>query len=253
MINDLLKFDITEKFSLDIYNKNYYNVFNDYNKVSFDNKQRIQELYNKSECFEVPYLENNLAWGKEKVYYPFTSTLVKIIETDKGRTSVQFHPLKEENWFSLNDITKYYDGNKWTKLSRFEGIRILPNAIHSLEQKSFVLEIQDNNLFDQKETMRIKDFFNRKVDQEEDYIKYLMPTKKGKILTITNNDYIPNDNSVDYLVFPLEKVVTVKYDNIEYDLKKQNLYFVKKGFKTIDNSNKSICIRCNYYEKKNNN
>lgn len=252
MIKNLLKLDITKNFSTDVYNNIYDKVFNEYNKVSNKNIKKIQELYNNNRCFEVPFLENTLAWGKEKVYYPFTSILVKIIDTYKGRTSVQFHPLKEENWFSLNDKTKYYDGIKWSTLPKFDGIRIPPNSIHSLEQNSFILEIQDNNLFDHKETVRIKDFLGREVDKEEEYIKYLIPTKKGKILRISNNEYSSNDNSFDYFIFPLDEDVTVIYDDIKYNLKKLNLYFIKKGFKNIENSNKSICIGCKYYEKNDN-
>ena len=253
MINNLLKFNITKNFSLDIYNNSYFNIFNEYNKISCNDKHKLQELYSNNKCFEVPFLENTLAWGKEKVYYPFTSTLVKIVETYKGRTSVQFHPLKEENWFALNDKTKYYDGTRWNKLNKFNGIRITQNGIHSLEKNSSVLEIQDNNLFDCKETIRIKDFLNRNVDNKEEYMKYLIPTKRGKILKISNADYSSNNRSVDYLVFPLKNDVIVKYNNEEYNLSKQNLYFVKKGFKIINNAHNAVCIRCNYYEKNNDN
>ena len=83
MINNLLKFNITKNFSLDIYNNSYFNIFNEYNKISCNDKHKLQELYSNNKCFEVPFLENTLAWGKEKVYYPFTSTLVKIVETYK--------------------------------------------------------------------------------------------------------------------------------------------------------------------------
>ena len=81
----------------------------------------ILKSYNENKCFEVPFFIDKLAWGNEKIYYPFTIVLIKVLSNDVGRTSIQFHPLKTECWVALNEKTTYFDGNNWDELKNIVG------------------------------------------------------------------------------------------------------------------------------------
>ena len=249
IINDI---KLTNDFCVEIYNSDIFSkYFNDYNKQTNDSIRKIIDLYENNSCFKVPFIINELAWGYEKVYYPFTTSLIKILSNNIGRTSIQIHPLKIESWFALNDITKYYDGTSWNNLKKYRGIKIPANTIHSLERNSLVLEIQDNNLFDKSETIRIKDFLGRNVDKFETYLKCLIPIKKNKISDIKDLNYSIIDNNNDYLIFSFEDGNAVVYDDNEYQIEKNNLYFVKRGFKMKIKEDNIVYIRCEYFENKN--
>lgn len=140
---------------------------------------------------------------------------------------------------------------EWIK--KYSEIRILSRTIHSLGKGSYVLEIQDNVVFDNKETMRIKDFLGRKIDNIEDYLKYLISTKKWTISQLTTKNYLRIDKNCDYLIFSFEDKIVIKYnDNKEYSIEKNILYFAKKGFEVLNNDDNVVYIKCEYFETKNN-
>ncbi len=242
--------NITEDFNTSVYADNFSKYLNMYNKKTLDNIDNILKLYNDNKCFEVPFFIDKLAWGTEKIYYPFTTLLIKVLSNDIGRTSIQFHPLKTECWFALSEKTFYFDGNNWNRLKKYSGIKIPSRTVHSLEKGSYVLEIQDNVIFDNKETMRIKDFLGRKIDNIQDYLKYLIPTKRGTISQITTKNYSKIDKNSDYLIFSFVDKIEIKYDDKEYTIEKNILYFAKNGFEILNNNDNVLYIRCEYFEAK---
>lgn len=253
MNEEINSINITKEFNASIYTSYFGKYLNKYNKTTLDNIDCILKLYNENKCFEVPFFIDNLAWGTGKIYYPFTTLLIKVLSNDIGRTSIQFHPLKTECWFALSEKTTYFDGNNWNELKKYSGIRIPSRTIHSLEKGSYVLEIQDNVVFDNKEAMRIKDFLGRKIDNIEDYLKYLIPTKRETISQLTTKNYLRIDKNCDYLIFSFEDKIVIKYDNDkEYSIEKNILYFAKKGFEVLNNDDNVVYIKCEYFETKNN-
>lgn len=101
--------------------------------------------------------------------------------------------------------------------------------------------------------MRIKDFLGRKIDNIEDYLKYLISTKKWTISQLTTKNYLRIDKNCDYLIFSFEDKIVIKYnDNKEYSIEKNILYFAKKGFEVLNNDDNVVYIKCEYFETKNN-
>ena len=102
--------------------------------------------------------------------------------------------------------------------------------------------------------MRIKDFLGRKIDNIEDYLKYLIPTKRGTISQLITKNYLRIDKNCDYLIFSLEDKIVIKYDDDkEYSIEKNILYFAKKDFDILNNDDNVVYIKCEYFETKNNN
>ena len=136
--------------------------------------------------------------------------------------------------FALSKKTTYFDGNNWNKLKKYSGIRIPRRTVHSLEKGSYVLEIQDNVIFDNNETIRIKDFLGRKIDNIEDYLKYLIPTKRGIISQLTTKNYLRVDKNCDNLIFSFEDKTVIKYDgDKEYSIEKNILYLTKDSINIL--------------------
>ena len=72
-MNKVFKINITKKFDFSIYSDaTLLNIMNEYNKITY--KDRNKNFYlQQQNFFKVPYVEFSYLWGKEKVFYPFSS------------------------------------------------------------------------------------------------------------------------------------------------------------------------------------
>lgn len=246
---DIPYINIAKKFNISLYSKEDDNYFNDYNILTKNNINLIKDLYDKNDFFVVPFVINKTIWGEEKIFYPFTTKLIKILNSNFNNLSIQLHPLKEESWIVLNDTTKIFNKNKWINLEKYSGVKIQRNLVHSLSKNSLVLEIQDNNPFDKNETIRLYDFSNRKTNKKSDYYKYLLVNHQSKLKYINYNEYDKCDKNNDYLVFILEGCMKIKYNNNVYLLSASNdLFFIKKGFEILSKDGIVLFIKNQYYK-----
>ena len=119
------------------------------------------------------------------------------------------------------------DEEKEYKMKKFSTVNISKNTIHSLKKGSKVFEEQDNNLFDNRETIRIFDFLNRKVDSPQDYLKYLLPQHKDKMEL---NGSIESDYTLngDKFVFFIEGEIIVEDKGKKFFLTKMKNYIFLK-------------------------
>lgn len=219
---------------------------NEYNQFTINELSLINDLM-KQNYFKVPSILINQAWGTEKVFYPFSTKLFKIISNNLGDTSLQLHPIKNEYYISLSDETIVIDEEKEYKMKKFSTVNIPKNTIHSLKKGSKVFEEQDNNLFDNRETIRIFDSLNRKVDSPQDYLKYLLPQHKDKmeINGSIESDYTLNG---DKFVFLIEGEIIVEDRGKKIFLnEKEELYFLKNSIKIKEIKGKVKIINCRYY------
>ena len=132
-------------------------------------------------------------------------------------------------------------------MKKFSTVNIPKNTIHSLKKGSKVFEEQDNNLFDNRETIRIFDSLNRKVDSPQDYLKYLLPQHKDKmeINGSIESDYTLNG---DKFVFLIEGEIIVEDRGKKIFLnEKEELYFLKNSIKIKEIKGKVKIINCRYY------
>ncbi len=251
MINNILNIKFIEKFDLSVYKNSYVKkMLNDNNKVTLDFLDKLQKLYNNG-WFEVPYVKNTLAWGEEIVFAPFSDKLFKVLHNNLNDTSLQIHPLKSERWLSLSDST-YVETDKCVqKLCYLDYINIPNNTIHSLKKDSLVFEEQDNNLFDNNETIRIYDKLGRKVNDEIDYYKYLLPLYRGKIKKLDNNLELNNITEKNYnkFIFIIEGNVKIKYKDKIYILdKEKRLFFINKDCQIISIDGLARIISSKFYK-----
>ena len=219
---------------------------NEYNQFTINELSLINDLM-KQNYFKVPSILINQAWGTEKAFYPFSTKLFKIISNNLGDTSLQLHPIKNEYYISLSDETIVIDEEKEYKMKKFSTVNIPKNTIHSLKKGSKVFEEQDNNLFDNRETIRIFDSLNRKVDSPQDYLKYLLPQHKDKMEL---NGRIESDYTLngDKFVFLIEGEIVIKDDGKQNSLnEKEELYFFKNSVEIKEIKGKAKIIDCRYY------
>ena len=89
MINIVEKLDQ----DLSIYSNNALIPYlNECNQYTINELTLINDLMKKS-YFKVPCIFINQAWGTEKVFYPFSTKLFKIISNNLVDTSLQLHPI----------------------------------------------------------------------------------------------------------------------------------------------------------------
>ena len=247
-MDNLFEIKFSYDFNIDIYkNSKYTKYFNQYNK---ETKKIIKEIENnyKNNYFLVPSKIYETAWGWEKVFLPFTSMLFKILNTNKANTSLQIHPLKSEKYISLNNNTIIFDGIRKYKMEKNSTILIPKNTLHQQKKGSLVLEEQDNVIFDNKETIRIYDDLNRKINSKKEYYKYLLPQYKGKIQISNKYENIYKEQ-YDRFVFIINGYLIINKDGEKIKLDKDNeLYFIGKKV-TIEKIMGDVYVtRCKYYK-----
>lgn len=245
-MNKIYNIKLTKKVDLSIYkDKNLYEMMNEYNKETYKNIDLITE-YIKKDFFKVPSIKYSYAWGQEKVFYPFTSKLYKVLETSINDTSIQIHPLKTEKYLSLSDNTIITDKANTVRCKKGEVINIPNNTIHSLLKNSRVLEEQDNLIFDNKETVRIEDKLKRKVSEPQEYIKYLLP----QFLNHFNIEKLKNYNGRnDKFIYIADGKVEIEYKGIKISLEEnEELYYLSKNVKINKIEGLVKIIECEYYK-----
>lgn len=221
--------NLTKEKNLDIYKNPKYNVyFNEYNKKTVNKLNYLQNIINQP-YFHVPYFDKKTIWGKERIFYPFTDKLFKIIDTTINDTSIQLHPLKNEKWYPLKS-SHIYDGINWCKVNNKNIINIKINTIHCMKKGSRVFEIQDNNLFDTKETIRIYDINGRQTDDETIILKNLMPKSRNSIDILDNKviNKIINDNDLFIFVIKGKVELNLKENIVKFN--KNELYYINKNY-----------------------
>ena len=211
------RFKNSNKIDLSIYSETF--EFNEYNIKTKDNLSMISELLEK-DYFEVPYYIRKRKWGEEKVYLPFTNKLFKVINTSFNDTSVQLHPSKTEVWYPLKN-SNIYNGKEWINVGTTNKIIIPSHTIHCMKRGSIVFEEQDNNFLDNNETIRLFDINKREIKNKYEYINYILPQHKNKMLITINKNIMTNN---DFYLFVIDGINKIK----EKVLDKNKLYYVKK-------------------------
>ena len=231
-------FNITNDICLDIY-LNYNFNLNDYNKVT---KQNICDLkqYLDKDYFVVPSYIRYTEWGFERIFFPFTDKLFKIVSTNHNDTSIQLHPRKSEVWYPLVNST-IFDGNKWINVTNKNKIIIPKNSIHCMKYNSSVFEVQDNSFFDTEETIRIFDINNRIIEDKDKYLKYCLPHNKDKLKIEHNQNNIHVKG--DVFLFIIDGQAKINGTN----LVSNELYYVKeKMIKMIEMKGNIVVVPAIY-------
>lgn len=211
---------MTKNVNLDVYkNPLYINNLNEYNLHSYENIELIKELL-KNDYFIVPSYTKKTEWGDEIIYYPFTNKLFKVINTYINDTSIQVHPLKCEKWYPLKE-SNIFDGYKWIPVNKTKIVDIKRNSIHCMKKNGKVFEIQDNNLFDKRETIRIYDVNNRPIDTSQNILNNTMPNNKNNVLIIDNN--LKLESLYDILLYIIDGNAYINNKKI----KSNTLYYIK--------------------------
>ena len=223
-------------------NKKINNLFNDINKYTLNNIDKISELYN-SKVFKVPSYIKECAWGSEKIFLAFSNKLFKVIDTSLNDTSLQLHPLKKEIWYPIKKCV-INDGKKDISVDKRDKIIIKENTVHSLRKGSIVFEVQDNTLFNHLETIRIYDESNREIHEDRFY-SHNMPMFRNKIKIIKmlkGEKCVLQKNSFIY-----------SFDNInilnetKYEINKNELWYLSKGTEILDDGDYLI-IECKFFK-----
>ena len=239
-----------DEFDSTFYEKvNIVNNLNLNNIVIKDNINEIKKLLKKG-CFKVPSQIINQSWGEEKIFYPFSAKLFKIVSNFKGDTSVQMHPLKNELWVALNDNTNIITEDNEKKLNYLEGMDIPKCTIHSLKQKSEIYEEQDNNIFDNSETIRIYDKLGRKTNFEKEVYKFLIPGIKRTAIILKLEDIMYNSSlsTKDRFVFIFKGEITIKLkDKVIKFNQKNELYFLSRDTEIINIEGYVRIVEIMYY------
>lgn len=255
MNNKLIKIDYDNKFNLSAFKTSKLKtLLNDNNKVTIDYLNILESLYSEG-WFEVPFTKNQLSWGYEKVFIPFTDKLFKILENDINDTSVQIHPIKNERWLSLSDLSNVEDEKGIKKFPYLCYVDIPKNTIHSLKKGSLVFEEQDNNLFDNNETIRIYDKLGRKVNEEVDYYKRLLPQYRGELKKLKVKSELNNIplGENDKFIFIISGIVKIKFkDKVQILNKERALFFISSECEIILIDGLSRIVNCKYYKVVNN-
>ncbi len=255
MNNRPIKIDYDNKFNLSVFKDSRLKfLLNNNNIQTLKYLCMFKNLYNNG-WFEVPFIENKLSWGHERLFIPFTNKLFKILENDINDTSLQLHPLKTERWLSLSDKSFLEDEFGLKKFQYLSYIEVPKNTIHLLKKNSLVFEEQDNNLFDNNETIRIYDKLGRKINDEKDYYKQLLPQYRGKIKKLNINSELNNipGGRKDKFIFIIKGKVEIKYNEKKYILNKEkSLFFICSNCEIISIDGISRIVNCKYYKVINN-
>lgn len=247
-MDNTFEIKFSNNYDLSLYkNPKFAKYFNLYNK---ETKRIVNEIDNKykDNYFVVPSVFYETAWGWEKVFLPFTSVLFKVLSTNKANTSLQFHPLKSEQYIALNNNTKVFDGTTIYEMKKNNFMRVPRNTLHQQKRGSLVLEEQDNVLFDNQETIRIFDDLNRKINNKKDYYKYLLPQYKNKILFSKKYSSFNKEN-VDRFAFIIDGylIINVNGEEIKLD-KEKELYFIGKKVLIKKIVGYVYVTKCKYYK-----
>ena len=245
-MNKVYKIDITKDFDFSLYNNTtLLNIMNEYNKITYKNRNIILNLQ-QQDFFKVPYTEFTYLWGKEKVFYPFSTKLFKVLDTNLADTSLQLHPLKTEKYYCLNNTTIVTDMINDIKCQKGYYINIPNNTIHSLLKGSRVFEEQDNLIFDNAETIRIYDKLNRKVSLPQEYVKYLLPQFLKKFSKENLTNYNGKNNK---FIFIADGEVEIECNNNKIILTdKEQLYYLNKQVKINKIKGFVRIIECEFYK-----
>lgn len=235
---------LTNDKTIEIYkNKNLSNLFNDINNKTTKDISLLENIFNEK-IFKVPSFKKKLSWGYETIFLPFTNKLFKIIETKYNATSLQLHPIKNETWYPLKNVT-INDGLKDIKIEHDTIIDIPRKSTHSLCKGATIFEVQDNIPFQYDETYRIYDASNRTVHPSIFNAYHFL--KKDNIKLIDDNLSIkPHTLLNDSFIFSKDDDVTVEADKKVSKLKKQELWFLSKGTKILNNLNNVIIVKAEY-------
>lgn len=219
--------DVIDTKNFDIYDDfTFNNEFNEYNKKTSAMIEGIKDYCNYP-FFKVPYYDKKMIWGKERIFYPFSDKLFKIIIAEND-LSVQLHPLKREEWIPLVE-SNIFDGSKCIRVNSNQKIDIKPNTVHEIKKESMIFEIQDNMLFDDNETIRIYDSNGRKTDDFKNIYKYLMPQlkKEIKIYNIISENVCNDINfERDIFVFIINGKVSLNLPDKAIKLEDKQLYYI---------------------------
>ena len=147
------------------------------------------------------------------------------------------------------------DENGVKEFPYLDYVDIPNNTIHSLKKGSIVFEEQDNNLFDNDETIRIYDKLGRKVNEEKDYYKRLLPQYRGKLkklkLESELNNISPGNN--DKFIFIISGSVKIKFKSKTQVLNKEKtLFFINSECEIVSIDGLSRIVNCKYYGVANN-
>lgn len=211
----------TNELTLSLYESKYKTLFNEYNRETINMLNIIKELL-KKDYFEVPYYDKKMIWGAERIYYPFSSKLFKIVNTFNNDTSIQLHPLKNEEWYLLQNST-IYNGIKWEQIEKGKKVTIPSSTVHCMKKGGQVFEIQNNDIFNDNETLRIEDKNGRNTSNINDILKHLMPNLRKK-LSVENIKETKNINN-DIFLFIIDGYASINGKQLD----KNKLYFIKKN------------------------
>lgn len=244
-MNKIYNFTFTNQRDLSIYyDKELFEIMNIYNKVTFENIDALDRLLD-NHVFKVPHVIYEYPWGKEKVFYPFTSKLFKVLETSISDTSLQIHPLKSEAYYSLNDSTIVNDNYESFECKTGDYIFIPNNTMHTLLTGSKVFEEQDNLIFDANETVRIIDKLDRKVAEPQEYVKYLLPQFLKKCI---KQEVVNYDGQHAKFIFVSNGSVEIEYNGIVDILsEKDELYYISDDVNIIKCTGFVRIIKCEFY------
>lgn len=231
---------LTKNINFDIYKKEQ-DILNDYNKKTLKHLNELKQLI-KKDIFEVPSYIRNTIWGYERIFYPFTNKLMKVVVTEKEETSCQLHPRKNEIWYPIKPSI-IYDGKKYRKTNLKEQIIIPKNSIHSMQKGGKIFEVQDNTLYDKNETIRIFDKSGRKVHKKQDYMNYLLP---HNIDYIKIKKYVKKKVKTNFFLFITKG--EGKFRNIK--LEENKLYFIKEE-KDLKIKGNYVKVDAYFYEQDN--
>lgn len=246
MRKDYIKISKTK--NLNVYkDKNYKMLFNDYNKSTL-NKLDFIENSIKLPYFEVPTYTRKTIWGKEIIFIPFTDKLFKIVDTYIDDTSIQLHPLKNEKWFPLKE-TIIYDGKKLITVNSSDIVSIDSKSIHCMKKDGMVFEIQDNIIFDGKETIRIFDVNNREIADDITILKNTMPQIRNNVKIIKNKIINKINNQNDLFIFCIDGEINLKVNKKNIRLNTHKLYYINQKYVKFIEIN-GICAMCTakYFE-----
>ena len=245
-MNKVYKINITKNFDFSIYSdETLLNIMNEYNKITYKDRNKILYLQ-QQDFFKVPHVEFSYLWGKEKVFYAFSSKLFKVLDTNLADTSLQIHQLKTEKYYCLNNDTVITDMTNSIKCKKGEFVNIPNNTIHSLSKGSRVFEEQDNLIFDNAETIRINDKLNRKVSTPQEYVKYLLPQFLKKI---SKDSLLNYDGENNKFIFIADGEVEIECNNKKLILnEKEELYYLSKQVKINKVKGYVRIIECEFYK-----
>lgn len=231
---------LTKHINFDIY-KQEKELLNTYNKKTLKHLNELEQLI-QQDIFEVPSYIRNTIWGYERIFYPFTNKLMKVVVTEKEETSCQLHPRKNEIWYPIKPSI-VYDGKEYIETKLKEQIIIPKNSVHSMQKGGKIFEVQDNTLYDNDETIRIFDKSGRKVHKKQDYMNYLLPHNINKVVI---KKHVNKNMKTKFFLFIIKG--EGRFGKIK--LEENKLYFIKNS-KNLKVKGNYVKVDAYFYEQDN--